>query len=215
MHTRVVLVDDHKLFRHALRSMLEKQAGIVVVGEAGDGMEMLKLMVDIEVDVVCMDIGMPNMYGIEATKRLMAIKPDVKVIGLSAFTDRDYVVDMVRAGAAGYVTKSEAGEELLRAIQCVRLNKKYLCPEVASSVMGVLTDGNSPSLSTPRLGARERQVIQLVAEGYTTAQIAERLNVAFSTVGVHRRNIMRKLNIHKVSALTKYAIRAGISSTDK
>lgn len=215
MQTRVLLVDDHQLFRHALRTMLEKQPDLAVVGEAGDGMEMLKLVADIEVDVVCMDIGMPHMYGIEATRRLLALKPAVKVIGLSAFTDRDYVVDMVKAGAAGYVTKSETGEELLRAIQCVRLNKKYLCPEVATSVMGVLTDGNDKSASTPRLGARERQVIQLVAEGYTTAQIAERLNVAFSTVGVHRRNIMRKLNIHKVSELTKYAIRTGISTTDK
>lgn len=215
MQIRVVLVDDHQLFRHALRTMLEKQPDIAVVGEAGDGMEMLKLVADVDADVVCMDIGMPHMYGIEATRRLLALKPAVKVIGLSAFTDRDYVVDMLKAGAAGYVTKSETGEELLRAIHCVRLNKKYLCPEVATSVMGVLTDNIEKNAGTPRLGARERQVIQLVAEGYTTAQIAERLNVAFSTVGVHRRNIMRKLNIHKVSELTKYAIRTGISSTDK
>ncbi len=215
MQTRIILVDDHQLFRHALRSMLEKDPSIVVVGEAGDGQELLKLVANTAVDVVCMDIGMPNMYGIEATRRVLAINPAIKVIGLSAFTDRDYVVDMIKAGASGYVTKSESGEELLRAIQCVRLNKKYYCPEIAETVTGVLIDSNAKQSSTPRLGARERQVIQLVAEGYTTAEIARRLNVAFSTIGVHRRNIMRKLNIHKVSELTKYAIRTGISNSNK
>ena len=213
MKTRVLLADDHQMFRHALRTMLEKESSIHVVGEAGDGQELLKIAAKTAVDVVCMDIGMPQMNGIEATRRLLAIDPAIKVIGLSAFTDRDFVLDMLKAGAAGYVTKAETGEELLRAIRSVRLNRTYLCPEIASTLTGALIDGSGGSPTAPRIGPRERQVLQLVAEGNTSAEIAERLHVAFSTVEVHRRNIMRKLDLHNVAELTKYAIRNGITTS--
>ena len=211
--TRVLLADDHQMFRHALRTMLEQEASIEVVGEASNGQELLSVAAKTETDVVCMDIGMPQMNGIEATRRLLAINPDVKVIGLSAFTDRDFVLDMLKAGASGYVTKAETGEELLRAIRSVRQNRKYLCPEVASALTGALIDGSNGTAAAPRIGPRERQVLQLVAEGHTSAEIAERLHVAFSTVEVHRRNIMRKLDLHNVAELTKYAIRNGITTS--
>ena len=202
------------MFRHALRTMLERDARIEIVGEAGDGAELMQLIGRLEVDVVCMDIGMPNMNGIEATRRLHTVKPTIKVIGLSARTDRDYVLDMLKAGAAGYVTKTETGDELLRAILSVRLNRRYLCPEVASSLTGVLIDNAEGTSSAPRLGARERQVLQLVSEGLTSPDIASRLNVATSTVEVHRRNIMRKLDVHSVAGLTKYAIRTGLTTSN-
>jgi two-component system NarL family response regulator len=213
MKIRVLLADDHQMFRHALRTMLEQEANIQVVGEAGDGQALLKVAAETEADVVCMDIGMPQMNGIEATRRLLAIHPAIKVIGLSAFIDRDFVLDMLKAGASGYVTKGETGEELLRAIRSVRLNRTYLCPEIASVLTGALIDGSNGSPAAPRISARERQVLQLVAEGNTSAEIAERLHVAFSTVEVHRRNIMRKLELHNVADLTKYAIRNSITTS--
>ena len=213
MKTRVLLADDHKMFIHALRTMLEKESSIIVVGEAGNGEELLKLAAAIEVDVVCMDIGMPLMNGIEATRRLLEIRPAVKVIGVSAFADRDYVLDMLKAGASGYVTKAETGDELLRAIRAVRLNRTYLCPEIAATVTVALIDGSNGNSTVPRIGARERQVLQLVAEGNTSTEIAKHLNLASSTVEVHRRNIMRKLDLHSVAELTKYAIRNGITSS--
>ena len=213
MKTRVILADDHQMFRHALRIMLEKDHSIQVVGEASDGIELLKVAAEAPADVVCMDIGMPRMNGIEATRRLLGINPSIRIIGLSALTDRDFVLDLLKAGASGYVTKGETGEELIRAIRSVRVNRKYLCSEVAATVTGALLDSGDGSSAVPRLGPRERQVLQLVAEGSTSAQIAERLHLALSTVEVHRRNIMRKLSLHNVAELTKYAIRNGITTS--
>lgn len=201
------------MFRHALKIMLEKDHSIEVVGEASDGMELMKLVADTTAHVICMDIGMPRMNGIEATRRVLAINPAIKVIGLSALSDRDFVLDLLKAGASGYVTKGETGDELLRAIRSVRVNRKYLCSEVAATVAGALIENSEGSAGVPRLGARERQVLQMVAEGLTSAQIAERLHLALSTVEVHRRNIMRKLSLHNVAELTKYAIRNGITTS--
>lgn len=218
-----MLVDDHRLFRHALRTLLEQAPDIVVVAEAGNGVELLARIRDAEMEVACVDMDMSRMHGIEAIRQLREARPSVGVIGLSAFSDRAHVENMLKAGAAGYVSKSASGEELLRAIRCVRLGRTYLCSALAHSMPGMTTAAahGEPqvdvgmNMNAPRLGSRERQVIQLVAEGYTTAQIAERLNLAFSTVGVHRRNIMRKLNIHKAAELTCYAIRTGIASPDR
>jgi len=213
MKTRVLIADDHQMFRHALRTMLAQEPSIHVVGEAGDGEELLKLAAKTQVDIVCMDIGMPNMNGIEATRRLLSINSAIKVIGLSAYTDRDFVLDMLKAGASGYVTKSETAEELLRAIRTVRLNRTYLCPTISSTLTGALFDRSTTNPAGPRIGPRERHVLQLVADGHTSAEIAERLHVAISTVEVHRRNIMHKLDIHSVAELTKYAIRNGITTS--
>lgn len=200
------------MFRHALRAMLEKQPGMKIVGEASNGDELIDLVSHQPVDIVCVDIGMPGMNGIEATRRLLAIRPQIKVIGLSAFSDRQFVLDLLNAGATGYVTKAEAGEELLRAIHTVQMAKTYLCPDVAATVTSALLDNSPNDISAPRITARERQVLQLIAEGHTSARIADRLHLASSTVEVHRRNIMRKLDLHSVAELTKYAIRSGITS---
>ncbi|CAI10037.1 response regulator [Aromatoleum aromaticum] len=212
MTIRIVLADDHQMFRHALRAMLEKEPGIRIVGEASNGDELIDLISHQPVDIACVDIGMPGMNGIEATRRLLAIRPHVRVIGLSAFSDRQFVLDLLNAGATGYVTKAEAGEELLRAIHTVQQSKTYLCPDVAATVTNALLDNAPKDISAPRITARERQVLQLIAEGYTSTRIADRLHLAPSTVEVHRRNIMRKLDLHSVAELTKYAIRSGITT---
>lgn len=208
----IALADDHRMFLHALRALLEKEPGIDVVGVAGTGEELLAIAADKPVDVACMDIGMPAMNGIETTRRLLALRPNIKVIGVSAFSDRQFVLDLLNAGARGYVTKAEAGEELLRAIHTVQLGKTYLCPDVAATVTNALLDNAPRDTATPRITARERQVLQLIAEGHTSVRIAERLHLAASTVEVHRRNIMRKLDLHSVAELTKYAIRNGITT---
>jgi two-component system NarL family response regulator len=206
---RILLVDDHQMFRDALRSLLEKTPNFEIVGETGNAFEVVNLVRKTLPDIVCMDIGLPGMNGIQITQLLIAACPTVKVIALSSYSDQRYVMDMMNAGASAYVTKSEAADELFRAVNAVRKNRKYLCSDIAEAVTGFMSphpSSDSPSL----LGNRERQVLQLVAEGHTSATIADRLNIAPSTVEVHRRNLMRKLNLHKVADLTRYAINNGI-----
>jgi DNA-binding NarL/FixJ family response regulator len=208
---RVLLADDHQLVRDALRLMLEMEPDIQVVAEASNGNDVPRLAREMKVDVVCMDIAMPGMNGIETTEKLMAVCPTVKVIGLSAYVDQRFILDMLQAGAVGYVTKADAGEELLRAIRAVRRQQTYLCPAAAAAVTGAMRS-NSPQgrFRSGHLGARERQVLQLVAEGNTSPRIAQILNIAPSTVEVHRRNLMRKLDLHNVAELTTYALSCGM-----
>lgn len=206
---RILLVDDHQMFRDALRSLLEKTPDFEVVGETGDAFDVIGLVRKTSAHLVCMDIGMKGMNGIETTRHLIAACPDVKVIALSTYSDQRYVTDMMSAGASAYITKAEAADELLRAISAVRQNRKYLCPDVAEAVLGVMNQQSHATLPA-KLGNRERQVLQLVAEGLTSAMIADRLNIASSTVDVHRRNIMGKLNLHNVADLTRYAINSDI-----
>jgi len=213
MSLRIVLADDHQMFRHALRALLAREPDLEVVAEASTGDEVLAIAAAQAVDLVCMDIAMPGMDGIEATRRLLARHPGVRVIGLSAFADRQFVIDLLDAGARGYITKAEAGEELLRAIHTVREGRTYLCPDVAATVANALRDRGPLYAAAPRLTTRERQVLQLIAEGLTSAQIGDRLHIAASTVEVHRRNLMRNLDLHNVAELTRYAITQGISPT--
>ncbi|MCG2578670.1 response regulator transcription factor [Dechloromonas sp. XY25] len=213
MKVRVLLADDHQLFREALRVMLEKEPSIRVVAETGDGLQVMPLAQSLSPDVVCMDISMPGMNGIETTRRLRAACPDIKIIGLSAFSDQRYILEMLNAGASGYVTKAAAGDQLLQAIATVLQEQKYLCPDATTAISRVQPELGDSAGQADRLGPRERQVLQLVAEGHTSAQIAGHLQMAPSTVEVHRRNIMRKLNLHNVADLTKYAIRVGLTSS--
>jgi DNA-binding NarL/FixJ family response regulator len=212
MTIRVLLADDHRVLRDALRTMLEKEPDIEVVGEAGDGRATLQLASELQPEVVVLDIAMPDLNGIEAAARLKARHPGIKVVALSAYSDKRFVLEMLKAGASGYVIKAAAGTELLRAIRAVAKGLSYLCPEAASAaITDIATDRSRPSGSAIRLGHREREVLQLIAEGERSPAIAARLNISVATVEAHRRNIMRKLDLHSVAELTKYAIREGLT----
>jgi two-component system NarL family response regulator len=208
---RVLLADDHQLVRDALRLLIDSEPDIRVVAQANSGTDVLRLGRQMNANIVCMDIGMPGLNGIETTEQLMATCPNVKVIGLSAYADRRFILDMLQAGAVGYVTKADAGDELLRAIRAVHQGQTYLCPAAAAAVTGAMRDNASGGrFRKGHLGARERQVLQLVAEGHTSPRIAQILHIAPSTVEVHRRNLMRKLDLHNVAELTTYALTHGI-----
>jgi DNA-binding NarL/FixJ family response regulator len=213
MNLRILLADDHQMFREALRILLERNPDFEVVAETGDGLEVFALARETSPNIVCMDIDMPGLNGIEITRQITAALPLIKVIALSTFSDRGYVADMLNAGASAYVTKAAAGVELLRAIDAVSRNRSYLCPDAIDAVKEAMsTQGDKKEPAGTKLGAREVQVLQLVAVGLTSAQIAERLEIALSTVEVHRRNIMRKLDVDSVVGLTRYAIRNGLVS---
>lgn len=210
MKLRVLLVDDHKMFREALRALLERSSEIEVVGETGNGIDTLKLVAATSPDIVCMDIGLPGMNGVETTRRLKAAHPSLKIIALSIYNQRRYVLDMIEAGANAYITKDEASDELLRAIDAVQRDRSYLCPDVATLITQGISRHDKNSVTPVRLGEREQQVLRQVAKGSTSIQIAARMNIAVSTVEVHRRNIMRKLDLHSVAELTRYVIDRGL-----
>ena len=216
MSIRILLADDHRIMRQGLRTLLEKQTDIEVVGEAEDGPTAVQLVRELSPDVIVMDIGMPGLNGIEATHRIIAEVPGVKVIALSMHSDRRFVAEMFKAGASGYLPKDCAFEELARAIRAVVAGGKYLSPEIAGVVVKnyvrhlTETDRSAP----PSLTSREREVLQLLAEGKSTRQVASCLHVCESTVATHRQHIMEKLDIHSIAGLTKYAVRAGLTSLE-
>lgn len=209
MTIKILLADDHQIFREALRSLLEKYPDIEVVGEASNSEEVQQLASSLAPDIVCMDIGMPGLNGIDATKQLKARLPRIQVIALSSYAEAVYIIDMMRAGASAYVTKASGGKDLLKAIEAAKNKRQYLSPGLADLVTGAIFQQNERS-NTQRLGSREKQVLSLVARGYQSQQIAAELGIAPSTVDVHRRNIMRKLNLHNAVELTRYAISTGL-----
>ncbi|MBA3997607.1 MAG: DNA-binding response regulator [Candidatus Accumulibacter sp.] len=215
MAIRIMLIDDHKILRDALKTVLDREHDIALAGEASDGAEALKLVRENRPDVVVMDVGMPNMGGIETTRALLAEHPGLRVLALSTYSDRRIVLQMLDAGACGYVVKSAGRDELLRAIRAVAQGRTYLCPEISAVVIDTVRSGKKSidKNGDIRLGRREREVLQLLAEGCTSPIIASRLHIATSTVEVHRRNIMRKLDLHSVAELTKYAVRNGLTSS--
>lgn len=211
MTMRVLLVDDHKLLREALRYFLNMEDDIEVVGEAGNARDALDVAARVDPGIVIMDISMPGMDGIEATRQLIAQQPGVKVIALSGHSERDFVDEMLNAGASGYVSKAAPGNELLNAIRAVQRNEPYFCPEVLMMLMTSMGKAEvSEELDNSSiLTSRERDVLRLLAQGKRSSEIADVLYIAVSTVDVHRRNIMNKLDLHNVAELTQYAIRAG------
>jgi two-component system NarL family response regulator len=207
MSVRVLLVDDHKMFRQALCNLLQSESDLAVVGQTGDGLRVLALAHATAPDLVCMDINLPGLGGVAVTRDLLAHFPKVKVVALSAYFEKRHVQDMLDAGATGYVTKTEASDELLHAMRKVAQGQTYLCPEVAHLFTGERRlNKRMPEDAAAPIGPRENQVLKLVAEGLTSTQIGDQLHIAASTVEVHRRNIMRKLKLHSVAELTRYVL---------
>lgn len=214
MTIRILIADDHKVFREALRIMLQREPDLKIVGEAADGESVVKLAPRLAPDLVLMDIGMPGLNGIEATGRLLKKCPSVKVLGLSSYAEKYFILQMLNAGAAGYVVKTAGRGELLQGIRRVAQGKLYVSPEGVTALgetMPRRRDGAVP-IPAVKLGQREREVLQLLAEGKSSGQIGVQMNIATGTVEVHRRNIMRKLNLHSVAELTKHAIRIGLTT---
>lgn len=213
MTIRLVVADDHKIVREGLRSLLEREPGIDVAAEADNGREAMKLAVELKPDVVLMDLSMPDMNGIEATRRIAETSGGSRVLALSMHSDKRFVVEALAAGAKGYLLKDCASEELVGAIRTVAAGDTYLSPKIAGLIVSDYL-GKGPSTPTPstRLTTREREVLQLFAEGKSTKEVAFLLSVSVKTIETHRIQIMRKLNIRSLAELTKYAIREGITT---
>ncbi len=216
MDTRVLLADDHQLMRQGLRSLVVKTDGLKVVGEATNGRAAVEKVKELSPNVVIMDVSMPDLNGIEATRQISDIASNTKVIGLSMHSDRQYVGKMLEEGAHGYLLKECAFEELETAIKTVMGGRTYLSPEIADVVIENYVRGmpaKDPSAFT-QLTPREREVLQLLVEGKSTRKAANTLGISVKTIETHRRNIMQKLDIHNIAELTKYAIQEGITSID-
>jgi DNA-binding NarL/FixJ family response regulator len=214
MTIKVLIADDHQIMREGLRSMLEKEPGITVVGEAEEGRTTLRLARELTPDVIIMDVAMPDLNGIEATRQIAAEFPTIKVIALSMHDDRRFVLSMIKAGARGYLLKDSAFKDLAKAIRVVVANKTYLSSEIADIVVKdyLATSTSEESSAFHLLSPREREVLQLIAEGKTTHQIAEHLHISIKTVETHRAQLMAKLKVKGVAELTKYAIREGLTT---
>jgi len=212
MTIRVLLADDHKIFRDGLRTLIEKEDGMEVVAEAENGRKTVKISEKLAPNVVIMDVTMPDMNGIEATRKIVASGSNTKVIALSMHSDRRFVIGMLEAGASGYLLKDCAFGELASAIRQVTSGNTYLSPRIADVVVKAYLNKAPNSTLTTRtvLTSREREILQLLAEGLSAKEIAAHLNLSIKTVETHRRNIMEKLNIHTIAELTKYAIREGL-----
>ena len=216
MGITIIIADDHQILRQGLKTLLEKEPDMEVVAEAEDGRKTVTLVREFMPHVVIMDVNMPDLNGIEATRQILSEYPDMKVIALSMHADRRFVINMLKAGAHGYLLKDCAFEELAQAIRLVMASKTYLSPGVAEIVVKDYVHRLPGPAQTAFsvLTAREREVLQLMAEGKSTAQIAELLHISVKTVETHRQQIMHKLGMRSVAELTKYAIREGLTSLE-
>jgi DNA-binding NarL/FixJ family response regulator len=216
MSVRVVLADDHRIFREGLRVLLESQGNVEVVGDAEDGRTAIRVARELSPDIVIMDIAMPDLNGIQATRQIVAEVPGVKVIALSMHSKKQFVSEMLKAGASAYLLKDCALEELQFALRAVAANRTYLSPSIA----GMILEDYKQYVPAMELSVfsilsdREREVLQLVAEGKSTKEIASCLHVSLKTVETHRQQIMNKLGIHNIAELTRYAIREGLTSPE-
>ena len=208
-----MLVDDHEVIRTGLRMLLESQPDIKIVGEASSGIEALQMTAERRPDVIVMDITLPDITGIEATRRLKSTYPDIAVVALTIHEDEQYFFEMLQAGASGYVPKRAAPEDLISAIRAAYLDEIFIYPSLAKSLVsdflsrsGSEKETRSLQLLTPR----ESEVLELLAEGLSNQEIAQQLNISKHTVARHRENLMRKLELHSRGELVKYAIRKGL-----
>jgi two-component system response regulator NreC len=213
---RIIVADDHQIVRQGLRLLLAAEPDMEVIAEADNGRKVLKKAQELLPDVIIMDLSMPELNGIEATRQILSEVPETRIIALSMHSDSLFVLNMIKAGASGYLLKDCALEELIKAIRTVVSRKTYLSPGISDILIRDFVTGwqttNSSAFSV--LSTREREVLQLMAEGKTTNQIADGLCVSVKTVEAHRKQVMTKLGIHSVAELTKYAIRQGLTSLE-
>lgn len=217
MAIKVLIADDHQIVRQGLRTLLEREPDLKVVAQSEDGRTTVRLARELTPEVIIMDVAMPDLNGIEATRQIVTERPQVKVIALSMYADRRFVVNMLKAGASGYLLKDCAYEELVRAIRVVLAHKTYLSPGVTDIVVRDYVQGGPQDQGASvfsLLSPREREVLQLMSEGKSTNQIADSLHVSVKTIETHRQQVMHKLDIHNVAGLTKYAIREGLTSVE-
>ena len=216
MGVRIILADDHTIVRHGLNKLIQQQEDMEVIAQAADGHSTIELTRELSPDMVIMDIGMPDLNGIDATQQIIREFPQVKVIGLSMHSGKKFVIEMLKAGASGYLLKDCALEELTTAIKAVASGKTYLSPSITDVVVGnyVRHSKKKESSAFSLLSQREREVLQLMAEGKTTKQVGLKLHISPKTVEGHRLRIMEKLNMDSVAKLTKYAIQEGLTSPE-
>jgi len=216
MSIRILIADDHKIVRDGLRVLIEQQFGMKVIGDAENGNSAVRMAEELKPDIIIMDISMPNLNGIEATRQIITNIPKTKIIILSMHSEKRFIERVLRAGASGYLRKECAFEELRNAIETVITGDVYLSPEISNIVVSEyllqISKNNSSPFAT--LTPREREVLQLLAEGKSTKQIASILFVSVKTIETHRRQLMKKLKIRTIAGLTKYAIREGFTSLD-
>ena len=216
MAVRILIADDHKIVRDGLKALLESEADFEVIGEAGTGQDAIRLIRKLEPDVAVVDIGMPELNGIEVTRKMVSAQPQLKVVALTMHADRRFVAGMLHAGAAAYVLKEAAFEELINAIRSVISGQTYLSRAITDVVVDdyrkLIEAGEDGGLQ--QLSPREREVLQLLAEGKKTAQIADLLHVSVKTVETHRTNTMKKLGLNNIADLTRFAIKEGLIFVD-
>jgi two-component system response regulator NreC len=215
MSVKILLVEDHTLVRSGIRSLLEGSPDVKVVGDIGDGRSAIQLCQKLEPDVVLTDVEMPSLNGIETARQIHAAMPSVKIVMLSMHGDPQYVFESLKAGASGYVLKDAAFTELLDAIEAVMAGRRYLSTPLADLVMEDYVrraNGKESGTGLDKLSAREREILQLVAEGRSSGQVAEMIHISVRTVDTHRYNVMQKLGIHSIAGLTKFAIAHGLTS---
>jgi two-component system response regulator NreC len=213
MTTRLFLVEDHELVRTGIRALLQTSPELEVIGEASNGADAVQACKSLKPQIVLMDLAMAGINGIETTRKLCAELPETKVIMLSMHSDQQYIYEALRAGAQGYLPKSAAFNELLIAIEEVMAGKNYVSPSLTGSVVDDYVrraQGTAEPNEAAKLSPREREVIELIAEGNSSMEVAKRLQISVRTVDTHRHNIMQKLKLNSIAALTKFAIRNGL-----
>ncbi len=208
--TRVLIADDHTLVRAGIRSLLDKLPGIKVVAESSNGTEVLRLVAEHQPQIVLMDIAMPELNGLEATRQLAELHPNVRVVILSIYSDEEHVYQALRAGASGYLLKGGSIEELELAIRSAARGETFLSPQISRPVIDEYVRRTRASHPEEILSSRQRQVLQLIAEGKTMKQVALDLSISVKTVETHRAQLMDRLNIHDVAGLVRYAIKMGL-----